>query len=79
MGRKTGEESEKRIIEDREERGRRGIMNKIQKLGCNYGSNHPFDGISTACKAALIDVMNATSGINTYNTYGICYGPEPFP
>ena len=55
------------------------IMNKIQKLGCNYGTNHPFDGISAACKAALLDVMNATSGINTYNTYGICYGAEPFP
>ena len=31
------------------------------------------------CRAALLDVYNATTGINTYNTYGICYGAEPFP
>jgi len=24
-------------------------------------------------------VYDETSGINTYNTYGICYGPEPHP
>ena len=55
------------------------LYDRIQKLGCNYGTNHPYDGISTACKAALIDVMNKTNGINTYNTYGICYGKDPFP
>lgn len=53
------------------------LRDKIVANNCNFGG-HPASP-SDVCKTLLAEFNSLVSGVNIYDIFGICYGPEPNP
>jgi hypothetical protein len=53
------------------------LRDQILANNCNFGG-HPATP-SDVCKTLLAEFNSLVSGVNIYDIFGICYGPEPNP
>lgn len=53
------------------------LRDQIVANNCNFGG-HPANP-SDVCKTLLAEFNQLVAGVNVYDIFGICYGPEPNP
>lgn len=53
------------------------LRDQIVANNCNFGG-HPANP-SDVCKTLLSEFNSLVAGVNIYDIFGICYGPEPNP